>query len=1309
MPLPKEYFEQTQRQLTPSQQNRPRSIYSDIPASEFETGITGMQPDEGITGSLWDALGTAAWGYASGLTWGGTEYLDVPEAFGREPQPWEEMSGMEKAGWILGEGASLMTPYVGPFALMGKGLRVATKLGQANKFIKKSAEKATEFGVKELTKNNARLLAGKDLNAVSDTVKRAIIEQSKEDIGVQWIRNLSSTGAEANLAARQLENSSAFAVKKALQDIGMDNVDDSVIQAIGKDFTQGLAEGKYVNDVAEWIARGIAGEAPGAVRDITAKYLGMAAQDLIMMGVHGVGAGKITALANGEEFDYSGALSHSAIMALAFPAIRGLAPGGGGLDTLRTGINFYVKQFGKTNYKAIQREHGDDVVKNLLRIMVNGTRKDLLNRSTVGTASWRAGGKTYHNGEEILNALPTMSIDDTITLLQKINKSAGRSFFRDWSPKYAEDLLRSIPRMAIGTVSMNPWVLQKDAWGAMEGPELASHLFMAAIMTRSRGAWGHRDQRTYHADFTPYYEATRILGADVNSVKDMIKFADGSSILQGMGLAMETTPEGAKILSSVDNILKDSKLAGSSGKNISIPDHQKAIEFVNLYNIMKANTSGVEKAIDPLYLDKVSLDRIAKEVGDITFKNGDKINEMSYEGLLTRLTLEPANNINNHYKTMVMEIAKELNLPISMDNTGRISAYRISSSKEGKSIDEVDTVNRVLSMLEGLRPDEVSLKTDFKNYEQIVKDRGISEEQFNQEIRNIIGKYMDTLDSEYGGRRIVRDPVTENPFVEFMMQAKGVEASDRVFRIASNTAKVEGDKNLTASLDRLFQLKDGKYSESIDDYVRLLKNVNLDAKDEAGRKQRDEALLMLNDLRQVFELRNMVLTNQKGPSRNKPTREITVDELQIVHDQWQGLYRSLPMEWKADWFNTTRDAFMNRIWKNSGMDRRAIALSHFLIKEGFLIQGSDRQLRIPNLKSIIEHMKLPEAGYDKASIKAVEDAYHAIRRVLPKDNLEEMKDLTWNFHEGRPYIEGLDMTKLVQAAKLLGNETYKDLLLNTSDVLNKIKTGDSGTSLQIKDLHSKITDIIKSLDPGPDGTKPKVDPIKEINNLMAEISALEAITKSDKTKGDYNGILLELKALKEQIDTQTNKFNLRPRDMFKTKAEADAAEITDDKYGIHTAALKPIQAKLYDLFNAEKIAQMELEQTTIRLMDLAARGKSGLGLSKSETQARLDHLVTEWARLYPEAQKNGVKNLSEMIEYVNKSGHFSDMTDLMRSVNSEINRAIILKNDDHILNRMGVKAAESLEKGSKLHEHHRTFSEIANKYDLVDKDGHIKK
>lgn len=70
MPLPKEYFEQTQRQLTPSQQNRPRSIYSDIPASEFETGITGMQPDEGITGSLWDALGTAAWGYASGFNLG---------------------------------------------------------------------------------------------------------------------------------------------------------------------------------------------------------------------------------------------------------------------------------------------------------------------------------------------------------------------------------------------------------------------------------------------------------------------------------------------------------------------------------------------------------------------------------------------------------------------------------------------------------------------------------------------------------------------------------------------------------------------------------------------------------------------------------------------------------------------------------------------------------------------------------------------------------------------------------------------------------------------------------------------------------------------------------------------------------------------------------------------------------------------------------------------------------------------------------------------------------------------------------------
>ena len=88
-------------------------------------------------GTAWDFFGNVAWGTASGFTWGATE-------LGRTSKDWNEMTSAGKAGWILGEGLGMMAPFVGPFALLGKGSKAVAKGLGANKFLGKAADNVTK-------------------------------------------------------------------------------------------------------------------------------------------------------------------------------------------------------------------------------------------------------------------------------------------------------------------------------------------------------------------------------------------------------------------------------------------------------------------------------------------------------------------------------------------------------------------------------------------------------------------------------------------------------------------------------------------------------------------------------------------------------------------------------------------------------------------------------------------------------------------------------------------------------------------------------------------------------------------------------------------------------------------------------------------------------------------------------------------------------------------------------------------------------------------------------------------------------------
>ena len=1290
MPLPKEYYDILRTGDKPlTTPTQPSALYPDI---------TPDMPED--DGSAWDSVGEFMWagikGGVSGLTWGGSEWLASKAGF--EPEAWEDMSAAEKSGWILGEGGSLFAPW-GPFGALAKGSKLAAK--GANKFIGKAAKEAAEtipFMSDDMAK--AVLKASEKGVNFSDDVVQGLNKVAKDDLGVKWIKDLNATGRAALNASDNLTATSTRAVVKSFKDAGIDIAERDAGRIAGE-FVEGIKGGNYVNDVAEWVTRGLAGRIPDTASGFMSKYLGMAAQDMMMMGAHGLISGKIKALANGEDFDTAGALSHAGIMSLGFPLIRKIP--WGGTANISTGVKAYMNKFRNTNYKAIEEVHGADVVKNMLKVMVRGSKKDLWSRSKLGDAHWKAGGKVYKSAEEIERALPEMKIDDAITLLNKMNKTVNQELLKKWGPGFLADLGKSVPRMGAGVLAMNPWVLNKDAWGSMEGPELASHLFMSAVMTKGRGAWGHKEQRAYFADFTPYHEALHVLGVDTKNVQDVLRFHDGKAVYEGMGLALGTHEVGQEIVNIFDGELKNAQ-SRPTGKDFSNPDHAIAADLGNLYNVIKNQADPNFSPIKVQNLDAKTLNNIAHKLKGIKFSDGTTVDEIGYEGALVKLTTEPAARGLEIYKQMLSKLGSELGYDVAVTETGRVTGSHILSNKEGKPIDDANTYNRVLDALRDIN--EASVKTgkdgdaETVNYEKIVKKSGLTEEEFNLRTREIIDEHMDVLGREYGDKNIYRDPVEENPMFSFFKQSKGIEASERVHNIAQGKFPAGdplGDKILSENLDTLFMLGDGRYASSIDSYKGLIKDFIKDPKTDKEKAANETVMESINDLRQIFDLRKMMI----GGSSRRDVGEngsIDIEGLSIAQRKWKDIYKSLPTVWKQDWAGHTKQLYVERAFKGRGFDRRAINLLSFMSDHNLVLPGEDGTINMPSKEAVMAELK-NRGGISKKQLEEYDRALSTVRQVLGDDVVRE---IDYSFTEsGRRQLEEVDMSNYIKAAKILGNEMYADMLVNTQVVLDKISTSTDGTRQRIHELHNKITDIVDTLDPA-NKKAPLVDPIKEINGLKDQLRALEIIARDKTSKEDIGEALVQLHTLIEAIDPATRKFNITPK---KTLTEEE--QLAGDAFGIHDALTRPLQTTLTKLFTREYDAVNKLQELVVKLENLSSMGKAGLGLDKSDTMRILEGLSREWHEVYKGEKGKGVKVLSELIEEVNQKGFFGDAMTLLEGVNERINREVILKNEHHPLNEDGVRMSESLEAGYKTHEHHRTPIEIAKEYGLVDKDGKI--
>jgi len=1304
MPLPKEYYDIDKSFIPGADKGSGSALYPDLSASLTSVG----------GGSALDFVGSALWGATSGVTWGLSEFV-APS------KPWEEMNTAEKTGWILGEGASLFMPW-GPFGLMAKGSRAVTKTA-ANRFVKDAGtvagrEASDIFTASKalLTKKQAKAVAraqGKGVQFEDDIVE-GLNRIAKDDIGVQWIKNLRASGDAALEASENLLMSSTNTIMNAFKAAKLP-IQKLDAEKIAADWVKRLGKGEYVNDVAEWVTRGLvnSGRIPMKAGGFMSNYLGMMAQDMYMMGTHALISGGLTSIARGEDFHAGSALSHAAVMSLGFPLIRKIP--GGGKESLTAGVKAYWNSFKGTNYKAIQEAHGDKVVKNLLRLMVTGSKKDLLSRSNLGTAFWRAGGEKYRNMEGVLKALPDMKVENAITLLNKINRKVNSELIQNWSGKFAYDLAASSGRMAVGVAAMNPWIFNKDAWGSMEGPELASHLFMSAMMTKGRGAWGKEGQRAAFADFTPYHEALHLLRVDTKNLDNVLRFHDGRNVYEGMGAALSKDETGQAIVEIFDKHLKNAD-PRPAGKDFSNPDHGMVMEFHDLYNVMKKYGDEGFKPRKTEYLDEKTLNNLASDLNALKFGDGTTIKQNKFAGSLVKLTGDTSNRITEVYKRMLQHLSEEMGYDIGVTKDGKVLGKLTESWEEGKPIDDADTVNRVLQGLSEVDPNNITIDTGkTKNYERQARDwikrqaaegiENLTEEDFNLRTRAIIDSYMNELGEMYGDKLILRDPVGRdgepNPLFTFLKQAKNVEASERVYNIITGKfpkGSTVGDQNLTKELDKLFMLTDGRYASSIDAYKGLIKGLVEKPKTDKEEAANDEIMINIEHLRHLFELRKGALG---GTSRKSPREkgELSAKTIDSARGKWQGIFKGLTQGWKGDWINHTKKMYLERMYKARGFDRRAVNLLSFMQDNNLILPGDPLtgKINIVSEKLMIDELKNRETS--KEDLAEYKRAFKTIKQVLGKDIVEEVP---WAFTEsGKRQVDEVELSAFIKAAKLLGNQQFTDLLTNTQVVLDKLVFSEDGNRNRVKDLYARVTTLIDHLDTTNDKNL-VTDPIAELKALVIELKQLEKVARTKETKDDMAEAIVQLSLVGDAIDKDLGKFKITEK-----KILTEDEQLNGDKFGIHTALTDPLQERLDKIYKAEMDGIDKLQQLVVKLEQLSTKGADGLGLTKAETQGIIEDLSRDLYDTYKGKKGTNVKLLSKVIEEVNEKGFFSDAIKVIEGVNERINHEIIMNREHHLLNADGLRMAESLEKGHKVHEHHRSVIEILKDYGLVDKDGKI--
>jgi len=653
---------------------------------ERRSELTSIDPTFKRKASLADAIGTGLWHAVDASTAGVlslTTDTELEKKYGRK---WEEKDTNERIAAAIGEVAGLVNPY-GAFGRMAKGFSkgvgVLTGKGTSQVFSRSAdtavkttldklgVEGLSELGVKKgLTSKQAASVS----NAIRGTFKEKLMKQKAAAIA-----------AKGRADTKSLDSIEEFinpAISQALTDAGVTSGNKALTRQIAGYFRNGVQNGDHINSISRWVAKGMGGVNQTKFRQGLNKYVGMAAQDMVLLTSYNSLAGKVEAKKSGEDMDWGSTLKHSLYLSLAFPAIRYF--GGGGQRTLREGGRF-IRLWNNVNYKKMD----ENALTKYLGIMYGGEKagSNLLKGHTFVLSS----GKVVEWGKgSFKHQMDKLSHENKVELAEQI-RAFGSKGFRKWGKEWIKDIgtIRgSLPRMVMGAAANNVEMFKDGMWARIPPEELLTHLMIGAYFTRMKGEWNHgKEDRTNLNDYYELFHITGLKPKDKNGM-DLSKWLMWNEVEAITQLQGATLSSNAALKPFMDTIRKYTESVKFNKNGEPVDEHGKKLEYVPIdrvsephiealveyYNMIESMKSGLDPNYKPFKIEHLSQELRAElntKLGNTEFPNENgkmvRYHDAGRGKLDTHLEISMGNQVTTQIKEFLKNVQTRLKEELGVD------------------------------------------------------------------------------------------------------------------------------------------------------------------------------------------------------------------------------------------------------------------------------------------------------------------------------------------------------------------------------------------------------------------------------------------------------------------------------------------------------------------------------------------------------------------------------------------------------------------------------------------------------------------
>ena len=1200
--------------------------------------------------SLLDIAGAGLWTAFDTFLWGGPG-LTIKALGAEQPYKWEEMSGEEKASAVVGGFAGIAAPW-GPFSLLGKGASAVMKsssvgsLTTAKKAISKISEAApagvlSTTGKKYFQKKTRDNLVGN----IGQSLEQNVV---KSNYGLRNLLKLGAGKEAGETAIAHLNSITSVAIKEGLKKSGV-RANETTIKRLTDDFMKEITDGSHINSIDRWVEKLVGKGADEGLKSTMAKYLGMVAQDAVIIGAHTAIAGNAEAYARGEDFSSSDALTSTIYMSLAFPAIRAI--GEGGNMRLQDGMKFLINKYNATNYQAMAKKVGQKPVRELLNTMIRGGHLDVVNgrtNSKFRDTIWNINGKQYSFSDFLLESerslsgmKPKIPFKDVLALLDKIKIPVNQHWKQKWKSEYIADFAASLPRMALGVAAMNVGPFVRGEWDYMDKEELFAHMATAAAMTKGKGRWGEKEMQYKIQEFEGYYEVMDLMNVNSNNIRSTLNTYNELHRLDLLGSKIINTDTGQKILSAFDkNIEKH-----TTAKDFNTSTDKQVADFVSLYNVMKFKQSGSSRNhtfLDAKYLTRGALDRIKRELNSIEVEvDGKKIKisefgSNPYEAVKNRLTIESADQnleLFKQYLTAIKEEVPGFGIDILPNGKVLFGDFNIPKDTDGGIQVRVEQLLRQLQKYgHAEHRADPSLRTNKWGADEL------------EAVNRIWDAHMKSMNIANGINEDYPIDMVHNEYMSQIYDGGVARLQDKIHYLGTrNRDRLNESEQAFLSDYENVMMKNGLSAESTKK-IRVIATKKEKGKDEkeidltSSEKESVEAKQKVETVKRDLDaIHRLMSFGEREYSKDEVV--VKLEDGERLVKQYRKLFERLPesVTNRYIYHDDGMHYFMNRFL--TSLD--APAETYVQIREGlatgyYQMDKLNGRILVPDRKAVelwLADSKLLDTDKGNRILKMHMENIEKLKasRVKIKEEPFQFVDVE------RPNTRTPNLND-IELIHSLSTRTALREFVRQGDVLNESLKTQDGYSSTLSDLQEKFS----ALNPENwDGGR--------INNLKGRIDEIKRII--DDIKSGY--LVGNIEANKLNI-SELDKISKTADEIFKKHRPGDEKLLLEKDVPSLYKRLQSVSDAIKDLIDKNHESKNQLRTTIRKIQDLANTGK----LSDTDIVHSSRELTNEMLRILGRDVNVSTQSLLELYQNMNQYRSWDTMNEFLVSLNKKIGQKV---------------------------------------------------